>query len=521
MNCFASVHGHRVLGLAAALWLLASIDAYAQFAIPAGQATGATQPTATAQPVTGKLTSAQGQRLVAEVRTAMTNRDFKQAVGKYRQLAAAAPEVPELVPDVARLRLDLQIAGVDSAMLSGQSAANVTALPPVMNATPIQSAVATAPPLANTSNNTNAIPSTAASRKSQALRLVALGRAALDRGDASTALQIAKQAQALKVPEKDFAAGEPRVWQFVLDAESAARRSGVALAGGQNYSTNPVQQAFATQPNDEAGMIAQMLFKNDSGQGSQVKQVQAEEAYTNPLAEEAAGRGSNYGERLFYAGMDALSAGDSQTARTRFSQAWEYESQLDLGIRRQLKDKLTLLPGPKRLGQSGQDPNAAPTPIDRAKLQAAAETQELYRDISVEISRIAEKRTSAPLDALDQLGRLRRRVDAAGIDSSSRRSLAVMVDRALADQKQYVEANRSTIELDLRNEAIKLEMASEDEREIRIDEEISALVESFNDLIEERRFPEAEVVPKKVSELKPGSPIAVSMFHVSRLGTRR
>ncbi len=525
MNCFASVHGHRVLGLAAALWLLASIDAHAQFAFPQGQAAGATQPTATAQPVVGKLTSAQGQRLVAEVRTAMTNRDFKQAVGKYRQLAAAAPELPELVPDVARLRLDLQIAGVDSAMLSGQPAANVTALPPVKNAMPIASAVATAPPLTNTTNRTNAtnnpIPNTAASRKTQALRLVALGRAALDRGDASTALQIAKQAQALKVPEKDFAAGEPRVWQFVLDAESAARRSGVALAGGQNYSTNPVQQAFATQPADEAGMIAQMLFKNDSGQGSQVKQVQAEEAYTNPLEEEVAGRGSNYGERLFYAGMDALSAGDSQTARTRFSQAWEYESQLDLGIRRQLKDKLTLLPGPKRLGQSGQDPNAAPTPIDRAELQAVAETQELFRDISIEIARIAEKRTSAPLDALDQLGRLRRRVDAASIDSSSRRSLAVMVDRALADQKQYVEANRSTIELDLRNEAVKLEMASEDEREIRIDEEISALVETFNDLIEERRFPEAEVVAKKVSELKPGSPIAVSMFHVSRLGTRR
>ena len=40
------------------------------------------------------------------------------------------------------------------------------------------------------------------------------------------ALTIARQAESLKVPEKDFAAGEPRVWQLLLDAESAARRSG-------------------------------------------------------------------------------------------------------------------------------------------------------------------------------------------------------------------------------------------------------------------------------------------------------
>ena len=186
-----------------------------------------------------------------------------------------------------------------------------------------------------------------------------------------------------------------------------------------------------------------------------------------------------------------------------------------------LKDKLTLLSQPKRIAQPGTDPNSAPTAIERAQLKVNAETQKLYREISIEMSRIAEKRTDAPLDALDQLGRLRRRVDAASIDDSSRRSLAVMVDRALTEQQKYVEANRAKIELDLSNEAIKMEMASEDEREIRIDEEISALVESFNDLIEERRFAEAEVVAKKVGELKPGSPIAVSMFHVSRMGTRK
>ena len=126
MNCFASVHGHRVLGLAAALWLLASTDAPAQFAFPTGQTAPASQPVATG-PVATKPTAQQGQLLVTQARAAMTSRDYKQAVGKYQQLAALTSQMPEIIPDVARLRLDLQIAGVDSTLLTGQ---RTTSQPP-------------------------------------------------------------------------------------------------------------------------------------------------------------------------------------------------------------------------------------------------------------------------------------------------------------------------------------------------------------------------------------------------------
>ena len=57
-------------------------------------------------------------------------------------------------------------------------------------------------------------------------------------------------------------------------------------------------------------------------------------------------------------------------------------------------------------------------------------------------------------------------------------------------------------------------------RESSIDEEVSALVNSFNQLVKDRRFQEAEVIAKQVQELKPNDPIAVSMFQTSRMGTR-
>ena len=43
---------------------------------------------------------------------------------------------------------------------------------------------------------------------------------------------------------------------------------------------------------------------------------------------------------------------------------------------------------------------------------------------------------------------------------------------------------------------------------------------SFNQLVKDRRFQEAEVIAKQVQELKPNDPIAVSMFQTSRMGTR-
>ena len=147
-----------------------------------------------------------------------------------------------------------------------------------------------------------------------------MGRASLDRGNATDALRLARQAQALKVPDDSYAPGEPRVWQFVLDAESAARRSGVSLAN--NAAANgAVQQAGGTAgQHDEASKIAQMLFSNNDSNGNPVKQVQAEEVYSEPIGKAAGG--GNYGERLYYAGMEALQAGDQETARTRFRQAW-------------------------------------------------------------------------------------------------------------------------------------------------------------------------------------------------------
>jgi general secretion pathway protein D len=454
--------------------------------------------------------AANGPQLVQQARQAIDSRQFEAAVRYFRLAATAAKRDPNLSADVARLRVDLQIAGIDAQLLTMPPSAP---LPQAagLDAAPLGKASAEAATKATSAS----VP--VAARKQEALRLLAIGRAALDRGDTATALQLARQAEALQVPESAYASGEPRVWQFVLDAESAARRAGtlqaqaspsdsqVELAGGENAS------------DDEAAFIKQMLFNangpQDGPAAGQVAQVQALGA---PVASDSAGSGADP-NALFQAGLDALQAGDRDTARQHFVEAWKYEADLDMATRRQLKDKLTLLqpsrlPRPEKAGEMSA--------IDRVDAETKEATQRLYREITAELAKAAETKESAPLDVLDDLNRLRRRVDGATIDETSKRTLARMVDKELDKHRQYVEANRAAIELELQNEAVRTDLATDAAREARIDEEISTLVETFNELIEERRFAEAEVVAKQVGELKPGSTIATTMFHKSRFGTR-
>ena len=270
-----------------------------------------------------------------------------------------------------------------------------------------------------------------------------------------------------------------------------------------------------------------MLFESDSkaaAQAGQVAQVQALGAPTLPAvdqplpaADQPAGLPANDPHQLYQAGIQALQTGDQETARKRFVEAWKYESQLDLTTRRALKDKLTLLQ-PARLPRTSEV--AESSAIDQVDAETRERTQRLYREITAELAKAAEMKAEQPLDALDSLNRLRRRVDGSTVDETSKRTLARMVDRELEKQKQYVEANRADIELELQNDAVRTSLATDAAREAQIDEEISELVDTFNDLIRERRFSEAEVVAKQVGELKPGSTIATTMIQKSRFATR-
>ncbi|MEC8473406.1 MAG: hypothetical protein VXZ38_02035 [Planctomycetota bacterium] len=470
MNCLLPAQGYRAVCLSLA-WMLAATGVSGQTTTLTGPVT---TPVAKGQSVSP---ATQADQLIARIRGAITDKDYHTAVQGFRAASQQPGYSPVQVAELQKLRRQLEQIGIDPALL---------ALPmPVM---------------------------TAEAKKKEALRLTAIGRAALDRGEVKTALTAARQAEALKVPESAYVAGEPRVWQLLLDAESAARRNGIALetSGG----TAEVQNVGGTQAAtaQDQGAVAQMLFKPDTQLNQPaVAQVQA--------VTDMPSDGQGFAAQAYQQGLKALAAGDTDAARALFKEAWANQDQLDPATRTQLKDKLTLLQ-PKRIPENTATDPSLMTPIQRAELEAQDRARRLFREVTAELANTEQQKVTAPLDALDDLETLRRRVDGADVDEQSKRSIAVMVDRAIADQKKYIDANRAKIDLDLQNEAVRLEMATEQARESSIDEEVSALVNSFNQLVKDRRFQEAEVIAKQVQELKPNDPIAVSMFQTSRMGTR-
>lgn len=446
-----------------------------------GNAASAQMPTGT-PPNAPVPSNVNPSEMAVRLDTAMRSGDWPTAIQAFRHLAALPNLTPPQIKAIAAAEERLVSQGVDRGLLRMPSSA-FKPLPMIQDAVPMASAGIADP-------------------KAETLRLLAIGQSALDRGDAATAYAMAKQAEALGVPESQFGPGQPRVWQLMLDAEAEVKRvGGVVPAGGTMDANGGEQLAFGDQASP--GAVVPVQFNQvQSNQGVPVGAENGTEA-----------------SAAFLQGMQALSSGDKTEARRLFLKAWENQDQLEPTQRNLLQDKLTLLQPRNLSAPSNVDP-AELSPIEKAELESQEKTRRLYREITAELAKVEQGKDDAPMDAMDDLKSLRRKVDAAKVDDRAKQSLGIIVDRAIAEHQKFVDSNRADIELDLENDAVRNEMALEKVRQAEIEDEISALVDQFNKLMEERRYPEAELLAKQVRALKPDDPIATSMFHVSRMGTR-
>ncbi|WP_235934773.1 general secretion pathway protein GspD [Candidatus Laterigemmans baculatus] len=468
-------------GLAAAVAFPAAPIVAQTLAKPPGGSPGTT--------TSSSADAARAAALLRESRQALDAKNNALAVEKFQAAAAASGGLAEMREPLMQAGRALVAAGVDPQQLRPPAANPAFAIPPG------SAASAAATPAGGTGS--------LEARKVEASRLVAQGRAALERGDHAAALQIARRADALGVPDTMFNPGEPRVWQLLLDAESAARRSGVIPAGGVMPPSGVMQAGGAPGASLETA-------------GEKVRPVQGSASLELPPAGESAAN-SGRGAQLYAEGIEALAAGDRAAARGKFLEAWRFEAELTPEVRQQLKDKLTLLQ-PEAMAPA---PGGAPlTPLEAVDQQQQLERQRLYREISNELSEAQKISTSHPTEALDRINRLLRRVLESKSDEAFRQQMASIVQRAQAEQQKYVEENRASIELQLRNEQIESDLENGRVQRSASNDKIAELVDTFDQYMEERRYPEAEVVAKQVAVLAPDSEISVQMLSRSRMALR-
>jgi general secretion pathway protein D len=327
------------------------------------------------------------------------------------------------------------------------------------------------------------------SLKAEAQKLLAQAKLLKDRGDLEGALALAQQADDMNLPDSAFGATERRPFEVV---------SAIRLAMSRQDPS--VRRASATE---EKNNVSPSLYDADSDL-TQVKPVSADEPFQDDPVET-----SSVALKLIRDGEAALTAGDRETAIEKFTQAWRREGELDARTRQIVKDKLTYLRASTASKQGVQ--GASDTSIENVDAAKKVAYEKMVREVAAERMAAEKLANENPRAALAQLGKLRDRVDQADLDGPGKRHLLTIVDRSSHELQAYIDRFRH--DLDLREANQKVENELEQDRAVKLatQQKIADLTDKFNQLMEEERYPEAQVISKQVGELAPGTSIATQL----------
>lgn len=209
------------------------------------------------------------------------------------------------------------------------------------------------------------------------------------------------------------------------------------------------------------------------------------------------------GMRLFMDGEAAMAKRDYEAAMHAFREAGQHANELDPVTYQKLQDRLQLLARPQLTSGERRDGELMDAASERAKLLARQVSADLARK-EIEARRLQEH---DPKGALELLKGARSSMENAGLDSASRDILTRRVDRAIVDLERYIETNRPRIELDEQNRAVEDEIRRDEQSNLEGQQKLAQMVNEYNQLMDEERFAEAEVIAKRAGEMDPDNPI--------------
>ena len=375
-------------------------------------------------------------------------------------------------------------------------------------------------------------------QKNRSLQLLAMSKAALERGQIAQAEQFARQADQLTVPEGAYGPGDMRPWMMLLQIERSKR-----------IQANHVQPATSgLQPAAVAGQVRQAVARPADFVDDAVRPATAEVPIPNevvegvnrvaqratdpffddvpltpapaatldaqPLASSSAATSKGYS--LLQEGEAAIKQRDFDKARQLFAEAWKFEKELDPDSRQRLQDNLQL--NNMRVAQDAGDAERVPTPT------LSVAEQNAVRRFRLEVSRqqtaAGRQMRNNPKQAWESLKDLKARVNDAEIPESERRSLVARVDRSLSEVEAFIDRNRVEIERDEQNRSVVAEMDRRRQHKIDVDDDLAQMVDDFNRLMDQERFSEAVVLAKKARELDRSNPVVESMIWKSKFAER-
>jgi len=143
-----------------------------------------------------------------------------------------------------------------------------------------------------------------------------------------------------------------------------------------------------------------------------------------------------------------------------------------------------------------------------AQLSAEAAAKQL------EARRLAER---SPAEALALLDAAAERLAAEEIPEEARDRLVRRIVRTKREIEQMTGMRQAELELNARNAEIEADIERRQSAKSATEERLALLIEEYNDLIDARRFPEAEAIAKKAAQLAPDNPVTRQLLAQSRV----
>jgi general secretion pathway protein D len=330
-------------------------------------------------------------------------------------------------------------------------------------------------------------------KKQHVLDLVRQARGALQAGDLAQADKFAREADSLGMTDKEFGPQDDRPWLVLLEIEKRSRR-GVVQAGA------------AANPGDTRYPGTQAIYTPAS---DTTRNVPAAAAVPVPLPADVQDEALN----VLNAGEDALRRRDMEGAQAFFRQAEQRAAELSPADRQRLQDRLSLV--------AGAEPIAAGKPEGVGLIDQAAQSQVLQmRQMSAEVAKLEQQarqlQETDPAQSQALLQQARVIVEKSTIDGNTKDMLIRRLDRDANELKRFVDQNRPRIELLQQNRETQATLDREQAAKLDTQNKLARLVEEYNELTEQQRFGEAEVLAKRAQELAPNEAVTVLLVAQSK-----
>jgi general secretion pathway protein D len=152
-------------------------------------------------------------------------------------------------------------------------------------------------------------------------------------------------------------------------------------------------------------------------------------------------------------------------------------------------------------------PAGEPEGLALARVSAEVAARQL------EAKRLAQK---SPGDALALLDDLAKSLGEQPLPEEARDRLLRRIERTRQDIEEATGKRRAELALEQQNAKIEGDIDRERSRRVEVDQRIAMLVEEYNTLVDEQRFPEAEAVAKKAGQLAPDNAVVRQLLAQSR-----